>query len=548
MYEEIAKFLEALDFKNGYSKIIDILKKHNKSEYFFIISNLTKISIYEKDFTFKRVIDELKSIISPSYKFNVKSYIESIECCIANNDTEKIQCYLDILNKAKGLDLDLETKYELYDYLDDLEKRLESKKESNETDDLEEALKQKRKELVDSISEKNQKGGIIILGEMPANKRFLVYQLSREYSDIHAFSIGPENEQDIKTVVLRYKSPIYRKIDFPKEIKAADSAYKKGNYEECIDRYLCLLSYGCPNQYIYASIGLSYLKLKDYANALLYLFVSYNLKTKSIKNKYVSRKYERLINLLMSMDKTVDYGTEADELFNLKSQKKLNRTIIEEACTEAGIEYSKFISGLDYAKIEINRGLLSNIAIHHPEIFKELVLISLDSLRCKEKKVPYIMENVQITVVNKDEVKISLLSLVKKIKKKFEYSDFKPVINFEEIEFSTKKEIDDFGFDKFDLLDMYVREYDLTITEAARKLGLTSEELSIVRLIYAKECYTQSYYEKGDEFVKCVEQTKDKTPLVKGILADVKANKLFYKNRASKQKQRVLTLKINPKK
>ncbi|PWU07273.1 MAG: 50S ribosomal protein L20, partial [Verrucomicrobia bacterium] len=38
-----------------------------------------------------------------------------------------------------------------------------------------------------------------------------------------------------------------------------------------------------------------------------------------------------------------------------------------------GISYSRFIAGLNLAKIELNRKSLSEIAIHNPEAFKGLV-------------------------------------------------------------------------------------------------------------------------------------------------------------------------------
>ena len=548
MLEEIAKYFRVFNFEKGYSEIISLLKKHQKSDYFFIITNLAKISILEKDLTFKRVFDELEAILKPNYKFNVRAYDESIHYCILNNDDEKLQYYLTILNQAKTLDLDDDTKYELYDHLEEIEILTENRQNSPKVDSMREYLRLKRDELIDNISDNNKKGGIVLLDEMPSEQRGLLYQLSREYSDIYAFSIGPENENDIKPVVIRYRAPIYKRIDFSKGIKAADTSFRNRDYEGCIDRNLEMLSYGKPNQYLYASIGLAYLKLKDYGNALLYLFVAYNIINEQVNNKYIAKRYRRLIDSLRLMDNSVDYDLEASELFNLKSQRKLHRTVIEEACNIVGIDYVRFMTGLDYAKIEVNKGLLSNVAESAPEVFKELVLISMDALRCQEKNTPYLMEEAHATIIKNGEIRISMRALIKDIQKKLDYSDSKPVFKVDEEEFSTTREIDDFGFNKFDLVDMYVNEYGMTIREAAEKIGLTSEELSIVRLIYAKEYYTQSFFEKGDEFVRCVEQTKDKTPVVKGILTEVKTNKLFYKNRPKKGKQRVLTLKINPKK
>lgn len=46
---------------------------------------------------------------------------------------------------------------------------------------------------------------------------------------------------------------------------------------------------------------------------------------------------------------------------------------INAAVREHGLVYSKFISGLKKAGIELNRKMLSEIAIHNPESFKTIV-------------------------------------------------------------------------------------------------------------------------------------------------------------------------------
>jgi large subunit ribosomal protein L20 len=48
-------------------------------------------------------------------------------------------------------------------------------------------------------------------------------------------------------------------------------------------------------------------------------------------------------------------------------------TRITAACRERGLRYSTFIHGLDQAGITLNRKMLSEIAIHTPAVFDELV-------------------------------------------------------------------------------------------------------------------------------------------------------------------------------
>ena len=56
--------------------------------------------------------------------------------------------------------------------------------------------------------------------------------------------------------------------------------------------------------------------------------------------------------------------------------RKLWITRINAECRENGISYSRFIDGLNKAGVEINRKMLSELAIHDKEAFKNLVKIA----------------------------------------------------------------------------------------------------------------------------------------------------------------------------
>ena len=77
--------------------------------------------------------------------------------------------------------------------------------------------------------------------------------------------------------------------------------------------------------------------------------------------------------------------------------RKLWITRINAACRENEISYSRFISGLSKAGIEINRKMLSEVAIDNPKYFAELVKVAKDALEGKMPK--------EATVEAKEEVK-----------------------------------------------------------------------------------------------------------------------------------------------
>ena len=82
-----------------------------------------------------------------------------------------------------------------------------------------------------------------------------------------------------------------------------------------------------------------------------------------------------------AQEQTFHSGTYAyrDRKANKRNFRKLWITRINAACRENEISYSKFIAGLTKAGIEINRKMLSTLAIEEPESFKELVKVAVSA-------------------------------------------------------------------------------------------------------------------------------------------------------------------------
>ena len=72
-----------------------------------------------------------------------------------------------------------------------------------------------------------------------------------------------------------------------------------------------------------------------------------------------------------------------DRKQNKRNFRKLWITRINAGCRENGISYSKFINGLTKAGIEINRKMLSEMAIDDPKSFASLVETSKKALEGK---------------------------------------------------------------------------------------------------------------------------------------------------------------------
>lgn len=61
---------------------------------------------------------------------------------------------------------------------------------------------------------------------------------------------------------------------------------------------------------------------------------------------------------------------------------------ISAACREQGISYSRFIKGLNDAKVEVNRKTIAELAVSSPAAFKKLVKVAKDGKVIEEAKSP----------------------------------------------------------------------------------------------------------------------------------------------------------------
>lgn len=101
-----------------------------------------------------------------------------------------------------------------------------------------------------------------------------------------------------------------------------------------------------------------------------------------------------------------------DRRANKRNFRKLWITRINAGCRENDISYSKFINGLNIAGIEVNRKMLSELAIDDPKSFTELVQIAKDALKSGKK--------VAVKVEEKKEAKVEKVAETKKEESKVE--------------------------------------------------------------------------------------------------------------------------------
>ena len=112
-----------------------------------------------------------------------------------------------------------------------------------------------------------------------------------------------------------------------------------------------------------------------------------------------------------------------DRRANKRNFRKLWIVRINAACHENDISYSKFISGLTKAGVEINRKMLSELAIDNPKSFADLVKLAKDAnegkvVKKEEKKSAPVKEEKAPKKEDKDLSKLTVAELKDLAKKK----------------------------------------------------------------------------------------------------------------------------------
>ena len=131
--------------------------------------------------------------------------------------------------------------------------------------------------------------------------------------------------------------------------------------------------------------------------------------------------------------------------------RKLWITRINAACRQNDISYSTFIEGLTKAGVEVNRKMLSEIAINDPKAFTDLVKVAKDGKAGKIKPATEV-SGTEVTVGATKTTKKETKKEVKKetTSKDVDYSSMK-VAELKEI--AAEKNIDVTGMKKADIVE-----------------------------------------------------------------------------------------------
>ena len=141
--------------------------------------------------------------------------------------------------------------------------------------------------------------------------------------------------------------------------------------------------------------------------------------------------------------------------------RKLWITRINAACRQNDISYSRFIEGLTKAGVEVNRKMLSEIAISDPKTFSELVKVAKDGKAGKITKATEVTGN-EVTIgtakaekketTKKETVKKDTAKKEEKVEKK-EAVDYSKMTVAELKSIASKKKINVTGMKKAEIIE-----------------------------------------------------------------------------------------------
>lgn len=145
----------------------------------------------------------------------------------------------------------------------------------------------------------------------------------------------------------------------------------------------------------------------------------------------------------------------------------------------------------------------------------------------------------------KEEKSYDFTDLIAKLKGTIDKKNKKPRFTMKVEDFNNNDNY--YGIENFDEITSYILESKLDVETACQKLNISNEEIDIIRLIYARKFYSQGSYDKGDQFLKSVEQSKNKSEFTIKLIEEIRKNKKFYINR-SNENEKILALTLKPKK
>mgnify|MGYP002856448042 CR=1 FL=1 len=284
-----------------------------------------------------------------------------------------------------------------------------------------------------------------------------------------------------------------------------------------------------------------------------------------LDKKFIEKKHEELVNkdgvlLLRQMDevranRVLGIAKDYHDMsaFTIGKGNKTQVVLVYKPKLDQNYDYKALVNeaseaykNKEYEKcIEIELLLLKIFATLGSNIFSKLGF-SYMKIHDKESAIKY------LTIANglalKEEDNINDYSdLILTLTGDIDYSEKKARVRMNEEDFDSSSLNNYFGFVDFEGINNYIIESGLDLESACEDLGMSPEDIDVLRLVYAREYYIMSNFKAGDLFLNTVERSKNKIAELKKLIKEVKASRKFYQTRTITE-PRPTVLVLKPKK
>ncbi len=428
-FATVIGYLIKQDFDNSFRALREYLNDINKSQYEFLIIDLIKISLIEQDMAFSKPMIALTYVSRENLNFDISEYIKNFYESLAQNKFLEARIYLDIISNSNKLGQDCILTENLEQVLNITEKMLNYKRNNDVLDRVDASIKTLEQEpiiqipiqqkmvetsaqqpisstsiysddetielyeIIDStvfpVTPKKAnletpnnayndsefikgklnelyKKGIILLKPMNDSRRQKIHDIVKEIPDIVSFSI----ETDVgRQIVLRFKPFIDEYVDLSTIAKEGNRAYSEGEYGNCIGAYRDILKFGTPKAWVYAKLGLAYMKKFNKETAIDYLTVATALSKEEQTDFDFTDLIASLKGLIDPEDKkprvrmtTKDFDNDTEKYYGIENMYELAELIvsgisIDDACVSLGLnDEQKAIATLVLARESYTQG------------------------------------------------------------------------------------------------------------------------------------------------------------------------------------------------
>ena len=401
LINEIIKNLQEKEIDKVIENLYSFLNSIDKIDYEFLLIDLMKISLIEKDFSFFQIRKILISLSDDNYVFNKNKYLDKFYQKLREGKKDEASIYLNVLSKGNQF---LDEKVNIEELSKVLNGTREIPKFNTNTEEDIEAIKTQTSDkfyIDKKIEELKDNRGIILLKPMNDKRINHILYLLDSIKEVSPFVIEYNHK---KQIVLRLKNN-NKGVDINNIAIIGNAAFKENDFKKCRNAYFEIIEMEEePKAYTYYKIATTYMIQRKIEKAIEYLKVAISLARKE-KNINEEEHYTNLLFKLTGELSTIDekryikYEDSKFDFNDINNYYIINHfDVINHRITKSGkdVETACHEFGLSKDQIDVIKLLYAREFYIQGNIVKgDQFLISVEKDKDKSKMVKTILKEIK---------------------------------------------------------------------------------------------------------------------------------------------------------